>query len=516
MMKYPIGIQDFGKLRTEGYLYIDKTRLVYELVQTGSYYFLSRPRRFGKSLLLSTLEAYLSGRRELFHGLDIECLETEWTAYPILHIDLNTGKYTSEEALQAVLNNVLSLFEETYGASPSETTPELRFQGIIRRAAEQAGCPVVILIDEYDKPMLQAIGNEDLLNEYRAVLKAFYSVLKTQDRYIKFAFLTGVTKFGKVSVFSDLNNLEDLSMLNRWSELCGITEREIHAYLEEEIDALARANGLTAEETCRRLQRAYDGYHFCENSVGIYNPFSLLNTFKNRAFGDYWFETGTPTFLVELLKKAEYDLNNLSSEEQTADMLNSIDSMNTDPIPIIYQSGYLTVKGYDEEFRQYRLGFPNEEVERGFNRYLLPFYAPLGERKSEFAVNQFVTDIRKGNTESFLERLKAFFADGNYEVMGRMELYFQNVMYVIFKIMGFYVEVEKRTARGRVDVVLKTADYIYVIEVKRDGSADEALRQIDEKGYAEPFRKDGRKLFRIGINFSSEKKTVDGYRVLEG
>ena len=512
-MKYPIGIQDFDKIRKGGYLYLDKTALIYDLANSGCYYFLSRPRRFGKSLLISTLEAYFKGKRELFKGLAMEQLEQEWKQYPVLHLDLNVGKYNSPEALNGVLNDYLATWEKKYGTQASEVTLELRFKGIIQRAAEQEGSSVVILVDEYDKPMLQAIGNDDLQEEYRATLKAFYSVLKTQDRYIRFALLTGVTKFGKVSVFSDLNNLEDISMLNNWSQLCGITETEIHTYLEEEIPALAKANELTNEEACEQLRRTYDGYHFSARTTGIYNPFSLLNAFKNRSFSDYWFETGTPTFLVELLKKSKYNLNELEGVQQTADMLNSIDSLSKDPVPIIYQSGYLTIKGYDERFKIYTLGFPNEEVERGFNRYLAPYYSPQEERKTEFEINRFIQDIERGDADSFLERLVTFFADGDYEVMGDMELYFQNVMYVIFKLMGFYTEVEKRVAKERIDVTLKTKDYIYIIEVKRDGSAQQAMQQIEDKGYATPYMKDGREVIKIGINFSSEKKTIDDYLI---
>ena len=329
---YPIGIQNFESLRNDGYLYIDKTPFVYELATTGRYYFLSRPRRFGKSLLLSTLEAYFEGKKELFEGLALEKLEKNWTKYPILHIDLNTEKYNTPESLERILN-----FTLLYGTGPGETSFALRFRGIVERAVEQTGQRVVILIDEYDKPMLQAIGNEELQAAYRSTLKSFYSVVKTMDKYIRFAFLTGVTKFGKVSVFSDLNNLQDISMDERYVSICGISEKEIHDYLEPQLHELAKANNQTYEETCQRLKL---NYHFAENTIGIYNPFSLLNTFKSLRYGSYWFETGTPTYLVELLKKAEYDLSEIGTEEIDADVLNSIDIASYNPIPVIYQSGY--------------------------------------------------------------------------------------------------------------------------------------------------------------------------------
>lgn len=372
---YPIGIQNFESLRNDGYFYIDKTALVYQLVKTGRYYFLSRPRRFGKSLLLSTLEAYFQGKKELFDGLAMEKLEKDWIKYPILHLDLNAEKYTAPEALDQVLESALRGWEALYGAQDYERTFASRFQGIIQRACDKTGQRVVVLVDEYDKPMLQAIGNDELQKSYRETLKAFYGALKSKDGCIKFGMLTGVTKFGKVSVFSDLNNLDDISMRNQYIDICGINEQELHDNLEDELHSLASAQGMTYDEICAKLQEYYDGYHFTHNSIGMYNPFSLLNTFKYNEFGSYWFETGTPTYLVELLKKHHYDLRRMAHEETTATVLNSIDSTSDNPIPVIYQSGYLTIKGYDQRFGIYRLGFPNREVEEGFINFLLPFYA---------------------------------------------------------------------------------------------------------------------------------------------
>ena len=377
-MKYPIGIQNFEKIRHEGYAYVDKTALIYSLAHNGSYYFLSRPRRFGKSLLMSTMAAYFSGKRELFKGLAIEQLEKEWTVYPVLHLDLNTDKYDHKEVLEQRLNLFLSEWEERYGRNVNEVTLSQRFEGIIKRIFQKEGNPVVILVDEYDKPLLQAIGNDELQSAYRNTLKAFYGTLKSQDRYIRFAFLVGVTKFGKVSVFSDLNNLTDISMDARYQTICGITEEEVHAYFEEGIRYVAENNEMTVEETCAKLKRRYDGYHFHQRSVGVYNPFSLLNTFAKGEFGSYWFETGTPTFLVQLLQRDKFYLPDLTQQQVTSDMLNTIDTINDNPIPIIYQSGYLTIKDYDKEFQIYTLGFPNEEVEEGFTNYLMPFYMNTG------------------------------------------------------------------------------------------------------------------------------------------
>ncbi len=367
---YPIGIQNFESLRKDGYMYIDKTALIYKMVKTGRYYFLSRPRRFGKSLLISTLRAYFEGKKELFEGLAMEQLEKDWTRHPVLHLDLNIEKYDVPESLDRILNEALVRWEKVYGAEPSETSFSLRFAGIIRRACEQTGQRVAVLIDEYDKPLLQAIGNEELQKSLRNTLKPFYGTLKSQDEYIKFVMLTGVTRFGKVSVFSDLNNLKDISMSKHYVELCGITEQEIHDNLEEELHTLADSQDMTYEEVCSELKICYDGYHFAANSIGMYNPFSLLNTFDRNEFGSYWFATGTPTYLVELLIRHNCNLADITLDETPSSVLEGIDSTDTDPIPVIYQSGYLTIKKYDKEFDSYRLGFPNREVEEGFTKFM--------------------------------------------------------------------------------------------------------------------------------------------------
>ena len=379
-MKYPIGIQNFEDLRRNGYKYVDKTNFVYKLADEGKYYFLSRPRRFGKSLFLSTLEAYFQGKKELFEGLAIYDLETEWKKYPIFHIDLNTANFREKDSLYNVLNDYLTGWEDKYGARESEATLALRFKGVIARAAEKEGCGVVILIDEYDKPILQTLRDPELQAEHRAQLKAFYSVLKTQDRYIKFAFLTGVTKFGKISVFSDLNNLMDISMDYRYVNICGTTEEELKSYFKEGISELASANGDSESETIDKLRMRYGGYHFEKNSEGIYNPFSVLNTLAKHRYKNYWFETGTPTFLIGLLKEHGSRFPDLSKEQVSAIVMSSMDSTSTNLIPVIYQSGYLTIKGYDERFKKYQLGFPNKEVEEGFLNLLLPLYNSAGDR----------------------------------------------------------------------------------------------------------------------------------------
>ncbi len=511
-MKYPIGIQNFEKIRTEGYVYVDKTALVYKLVNEGCYYFLSRPRRFGKSLLISTLEAYLSGKKELFKGLAIEQLEKDWTEYLIFHLDLNVGEYQSKESLYEKLDTFLTPLEEQYGTLPSLHEAGQRFEYVIRQAYKKTGKRIVILVDEYDKPLLATIAHPELQDSFRTTLKAFYGVLKSMDGYIKFALLTGVTKFGKVSVFSDLNNLIDLSMDERYQTICGITEEEIHKYFEGSIHELANRYGKSYEATFERLKEDYDGYNFVEYGVGVFNPFSLLSTLSKQKFGRYWFETGTPSYLVEVMKQDNYRLPDLTREQVTGDFLNSIDSMSKNPIPLIYQSGYLTIKAYDPEFGFYTLGFPNKEVEEGFADYLLPFYTNVKQGDSAFFIGNFIRELRQGLVDDFMLRMETMLADTDYKVVGDSELYFQNAFYLISRMLGFYTEVERETSNGRMDMTVKTKDYIYIFEFKLNGSADDALRQIEEKDYAKPFALDNRKLIKVGVNFSLEKRCIEEWK----
>ena len=512
-MKYPIGIQTFENIRTEGYAYVDKTALVYKLATEGKYYFLSRPRRFGKSLLLSTLKAYFQGKKELFDGLAIANLETDWKEYPIFHFDFNTGLYTNIEGLSSTMDYQLLKLEQRFGIDKAGFSLSDRFRELISRAYEQTGQKVVILVDEYDKPLLETIGNRELQNEYRKILKSFYGVEKTMDSYIQFAFFTGVTKFSKVSIFSDLNNLKDISLSNQYAEICGVSEQEIRDNFDEVVAEMAVANEISKEECYAQLEKQYDGYHFSEHSVGMYNPFSLLNAFDSKVFRDFWFATGTPTFLVEVLQHNDYPLDRLTTEEVDVRTMDSVDMMYTNPIPLLFQSGYLTIKDFDKEFKSYRLGFPNEEVERGFAQFLGTYYFSGGMNGS-FTINNFVRDVRNGDVEGFMTRLQALFADGDYQVMGEMEVYFQNTLSVIFKLMGFYVQVERHTSRGRMDVTIQTRDYVYIMELKVDKTADEALKQIEDKQYAAPFAADPRKLFKVGIRFGSKSKGIDEWKVV--
>ena len=512
-MKYPLGIQSFGDIRTDRYLYVDKTSYIYDIVSRGKYYFLSRPRRFGKSLLISTLEAYFKGKKELFKGLDIYQEEVVWKQFPVLRLDLNVDNYKSLDVLYEVLGNTLNQWERQYDVVPTTTSVSLRLRNLIIDIYEKTGKKVVMLVDEYDKPLLQTMDNEQLQTEMRDALKAFYGVLKPMDDYMQFGFFTGVTKFSKVSVFSDLNNLTDLSMDHRYVGLCGITEREIHEDLDEEVGKLAEAGKMSKEDCYRKLRDYYDGYHFCEDTEGIYNPYSLLNALSQQRFRDYWFETGTPSYLADTLRQTDYPLDRLTREEATSQLLASLDSLHQTPIPLIYQSGYLTIKDYDPDFRTYRLGFPNKEVEHGFVEFLAKYYIPQEKGYNSAFIADFVRDVRKGEAEQFMQRLDALFASGDYQVAGDAELYFQNAVWVIFKMIGFYTEVERHTTDGRMDMLIQTQDFIYIIEFKLDKSADEALQQIKDKQYAKPFEHDTRALYEIGVNFSSRTRRIEGWKI---
>jgi hypothetical protein len=515
LQNLPIGIQNFESLRKDGYIYVDKTELVYSLVTSGRYYFLSRPRRFGKSLFLSTLHAYFEGKKELFEGTAIARLEKDWTKYPVLHLDLNLTRRLTEGSLGEVLDEALKQWEKLYPVDEPRPSLELRFKAVVEQAYRMTGKKVVILVDEYDKPILQTIEDEKIQQRYRDILKAFYGVLKSMDGYIKFAFLTGVTKFGKVSVFSDLNNLNDISMDKRYATICGLTDEEIDSVLPAYIQRLAEEQGMTAQEARDKLRSLYDGYHFLPNSPAIYNPFSVLNTLDKLQFGSYWFETGTPSYLVYLLKLHHYDLGKLTHAATSAKAINSTDSQSTDPIPVIYQSGYLTIKDYDPEFKVYELGFPNKEVEEGFFDFLLPYYASVADGETSFQLRNFVNELRTGQTEAFLKRLSSFFADTPYELVKDLENHYQNVLFILTKLMGFYVDAERRTSAGRIDLFVRTPQYAYVMEFKLDGTAEEALQQIHDRQYALPFAVDQRKLICVGVNFSSRTRNIERWMIEE-
>lgn len=514
--KLPIGIQTFSDIREHGYLYVDKTDLVWRIANIGKPYFLSRPRRFGKSLLISTFEAYFEGKKDLFKGLAIEQLEEKWEKYPVLHLDLNARKYERPEDLVAMLNQYLEKWEARFGDEKKDRAPEERFEYVIQRAYEQTGKGVVVLVDEYDKPLLQAIHNEELLEAYRMTLKAFYGVLKSADKYLRFAFLTGVTKFSQVSVFSDLNQLNDISLDYDFGTLCGITHEELVQTFSPELETLAKANELSKDEAIEQMTRQYDGYHFHPNAEGVYNPFSVLNAFYKREFGNYWFQTGTPTFLVKSLLKADYDLRTLmDGVEAPAMNFSEYRAEANNPIPLIYQSGYLTIKDYDRRFNIYTLGFPNEEVRYGFLNFLVPFYTPITDDKKSFYIGKFIQELETGKIDAFMQRFEAFFADFPYELNDQTERHYQVVIYLIFKLMGQFTQAEVRSAKGRADAVVQTPDYVYIFEFKLNGTAEDALQQISDKGYDKPFQTDKRQVVKVGVEFSAETRNVKRWLVGE-
>ena len=514
-MLYPIGIQDFEKIRKDGFVYVDKTDLVYKMAQKGGYYFLSRPRRFGKSLLVSTLEAYFSGKKELFDSLAIAELEKNWIQYPVLRFDLSGKQYKSISDLTEILFQHLVKFEILYGVKPQFESPEARFKDVIDAAYAKTGLGVVILIDEYDKPIVDSLGDEKLNESFRSLLQGFYGVMKAKDACIKFGFLTGVTKIGKLSIFSGLNNLKDISMDARYTDICGISEKDLKKYFGESVKELAVANDLSVKETYTQLAEMYDGYHFCEDSPGIYNPFSLLNTLDSKRFREYWFETGTPSFLVKMMKETSYDVTRLSGDEVGSSLLTNVDSAFANPVPFLYQAGYLTIKDYDKEYKLYKVGFPNKEVKDGFLNYLLNFYAPVQAESTDALISRMSRDIRSGNAEGFMQKLEALFAKTSYQIQGDSEKDFQYAMYIILELMGEYVEVEKATSNGRIDVLLQTREYIYIIEIKINDTAEAALQQIEEKAYARRFADDKRKIFKIGVRFSTEGRCIDSWKLAE-
>ena len=513
-MLYPIGIQDFESLRRDGYVYVDKTHLMHQLARTGKYYFLSRPRRFGKSLLVSTMEAYFRGRKELFDGLAIAELEKEWIQYPVLRFDLTGKNYANEDALDDALGGQLTKLENEYGVQAGSTAIDTRFKAIIDAAYSKTGRPVVILVDEYDKPIVDNLGDEALADVFRRQLQGFYSVMKSEDAHIKFGFLTGVTKIGKLSVFSGLNNLQDISMDAGYTGICGISKTDLNDYFAESVNELATANHLTKEACAARLAEMYDGYHFCEDSEGIYNPFSLLNTFKSKNFKEYWFETGTPTFLVEVIRQTDYDVSGLAAEQADSSLLTDLDTAFRNPIPLLYQSGYLTIKDFDGDTGIYTLGFPNMEVKHGFLTFLLNYYTSARGTGS-LLIRQMNNDLLSGRPRDFMKRMEAFFARQNYQIQGNAEKDFQYAMSIILQLLSdrLVIHTEGTTSEGRIDILAESPRFVYIIEIKIGDTAEAALRQIEDKGYDRPFADDSRQVFKIGIRFNSASRCIDDWKI---
>ena len=531
--KIPIGIQSFEDLRRKNFLYVDKTLYAFKLANLGKVYFLSRPRRFGKSLFLSTLKAYFLGQKELFKGLYIEKAEEKraeiekneaWGEYPVFYLDFNVGRYDLDGALAESLDYFLKKEEKIYGLKNEGDSFGKRFQSLIETAYNKTGKQAVILVDEYDKPLLQTMGvNEALNEEYRNTLKAFYSVIKTCDQYIRFAFLTGVTKFSKVSISSDLNNLQDISMLNDYAEICGLTQAEIEKTFKPEIERLAKNTKNSYDKMLEELKKRYDGYKFSVLGESVYNPFSILNTFNSGELKNYWFATGTPTFLVNYLKAAHYNIPDLDGKvELDESMLNEYRADAKDPIPILFQSGYLTIKEYIEEVNMYRLGFPNDEVRYSFLENLVPAYSSLRPDETGVSIWKFVEDIRAGNVDDFMERMQAIIAGVPYDNLPKDKLKlreqnYQTAVYLIFKLMGQFVQTEIHCLKGRADCIVHTKDSIYIFEFKlmSAGTAEDAIVQIKENGYAAQFKTSSKKIILIGSSFNEEERTIGEWKTEE-
>ena len=530
MMKFPIGIQSFSQLREDGYVYVDKTDLIHRLVKNGKIYFLSRPRRFGKSLLVSTLKCYFEGKKDLFKGLAMEKLETEWAEYPVFHIDFNGSNFTAHGTLEDVLKGTVSTWEKEYGCNTEFNDIGKRFAYVLSQARRRHGRRCVVLIDEYDKPILDVldtelkvkVGEQDMPLEdwHREILKGFYSVFKAADDNLQFVLLTGVTKFSQVSVFSGFNQPADISMSEDYETLCGITQEELEQYFPEPIAALAKKYRTTPDGMLEMLKRRYDGYHFSGNLTDVYNPFSLLNAFSMKELRDYWFASGTPTYLVRLLNHTQEDLDELTGRYYDPREFVDYKADVERPLPMIYQSGYLTIKDYDLDFGTFLLDFPNNEVKNGFVSLVASNYLNPKESLDGW-IRDTVLAMRKGELDRLRELFTSFLSSIPYTMRRKedereRERYFHYTFYLIFRLVSVYtVYTEKAQSQGRVDCIVETPDYIYIFEFKLDGTADEALAQIEEKGYARPYSADSRQLYKIGVSFSSATGTVEEWKVNE-
>ena len=522
-MKYPIGIQSFDQIIEDGYVYVDKTDLVYKLTQEGKTYFLSRPRRFGKSLLVSTLKNYFLGRKELFKGLAIDRLEKDWNVYPVFHVDFNGSDFTQEGVLEKRLNGYVSDWEKKYGIDLQNNDLDLggRFIKVLEAAHNHAGRRAVVLIDEYDKPILDVLDlNQKLEDRHRNVLKAFYSVFKGADEHLQFVLLTGVTKFSQVSVFSGFNQPEDISMDIRYETLCGITQKELETYFAEPIAEMAKDYRCDVDDMKLRLKKQYDGYHFSDLMTDIYNPFSLLNAFSKRRIMDFWFRSGTPTYLIRLLSHFNENMNELTGKYYSMEEFVDYKADVEKPLPMIYQSGYLTIKDYNIDFNTFLLDFPNNEVKNGFLTMVASSYLKPKEETGGW-IRDVVMAMRKGETDNLKTLFTSFLSSIPYTMRRKedekeRERYFQYTFYLIMRLISVYtVYTEKVQSQGRVDCIVETPQYVYIFEFKLDGTANEALQQIEDKGYAREYASDKRQVFKIGANFSSETGTIGEWKINE-
>ena len=510
-IKYPIGRQDFMSLRKDGCLYVDKTEYIYHLVNDNKYVFLSRPRRFGKSLLLSTIESFFLGRRDCFKGLAIDKISgINWSEYPVIHLDFSAQNYNSAIVLQNALDSMLTRFEKSLNIKDISKEYSNRFENIIIELQRIKGLGVVVLIDEYDNPITSAIGNPELQEEFREILHGFYSTLKRMDRYIRFCMLTGVTKYGKLSIFSGMNNLRDISFMDEYAGICGITEDELHRDFYYGVEKLAKKSDKTVDCIYQQLKTNYDGYHFSEAMLDVYNPYSIINALANSKISNYWFETGTPTLLVKALKNLDIDIEAINGAEASMERLGNISSFDVNPLALFFQTGYLTLRDFDEEEDLFVLGFPNKEVESSFMKFLLPAYT--GNYDSESFISDLRRSLRSGQPENFVKLLTSYLAEIPYDLrknVSKYENYYHTIFYAIFSLIGVDVKAEYHTSQGSIDLVIKVKEYIYIIELKINGSAKDAVKQIEDKNYRLPFASDERRIITIGLGFSKQTNTID-------
>ncbi len=516
--RYPIGIQTFSEIIRGGFIYIDKTDLVWQLTQYAKFIFMSRPRRFGKSLLTSTLESYFKGERELFEGLKIMQLEHEWEQYPVFRLDLSSAKHMTPAQIRKELELILSPYEKIYGRNPEEETPGMRLGGLIDRAYEQAGRQVVVIIDEYDAPLLDVLHEDTRLKEVREVMQEFYQRLKKQEAKIKFCFITGITKFSQLSIFSTINNLKNVTLLPRFSAICGITEQEVRRDLAVDIKAMSEVYGCSPEEMFEKIKLRYDGYHFASVSDDIYNPYSLLNALGDQQLENYWFASGTPSFLIRQLQHFKTDIMSLDRLEVPSSAFDQPTENMQDALPLLYQSGYLTIKDYDREGEIYTLSIPNQEVRIGYAKGLLPIYTGLGDADVQvgFAL-KFWRALKQGDTDLAMHHMQSYMAGIPYVEGFKQKLndaataegFYEYTMYLIFSMLNVYVRTQVKCAGGRTDMVVWMPDTVYVFEMKVNGTAQEALEQIDSRGYAIPYQADGRAVIKVGVKFNSETRVPE-------
>ena len=515
ILAYPIGLQDFKTLREEGYVYVDKTRYIAKLIRNKSRYcFLARPRRFGKSLFLSTLQCFFEGRRELFKGLDVEKLDWDWQPYPVLRLDLNPEEYNERGGLDILYNDTFQKWEEEYGIVDIGGSFSSRFRKIIETAHKKTGRQVVILVDEYDKPLVENIHNKENVEHYRSALSAVYSNFKSSAEHIRLVFLTGVSRFGKLSVFSDLNNIDDISFNDEYADICGITQQEMLDNLQQGISKFAATSDISIESALRQLKKNYDGYRFSENGSDIYNPWSLLYVLRYSRIENKWNDTGLPKIVAKTLKRVNADLESMFDTYCTLDDLKGLDLITPQPLALLYQTGYLTIKSYNSKIKRDRLGIPNEEVKKGLFNVLLPYYmqSRSGEEPKKL-VGDMVMYFILGDADKAMKCMQAYFAGVHFKMKMDNENNFHNAFFLLMDLVGLETETESATSDGSIDITVRTDDYIYVIELKYDGTAEQALRQIEEKRYDRKYQMDGRQIIRIGVNFSSETRCIEDWKI---